>query len=71
MTKNEFVENIIFHLFKDKPYDDAQYLKSIFKQLLGCDYDDSRINDCYVKIINYQIKKYGCSLYCFNGLQRR
>lgn len=73
MTKDDFAEMLIFHLFKDKVYGDTKRLKTVFKEILGCEYEDNRVNDCYVKITNYQIAKYGHSLYCSDAkiLRRR
>lgn len=71
MTKNEFIESLIFHIFKDEPYDDTRYLKTIFKKLLGCEYEDERVNKCYVRITNYQIAKYGRSLFCQDRYKKR
>lgn len=71
MTKNDFAEQLIFYLFKDKVYADTRTLKTVFKNLLGCEYEDDRVNSCFVKINNYQINKYGRSLYCFDAKNTR
>lgn len=63
MTKAEFIENVIFHIFKDRPYGDSRHLKTQFTKILNCEYEDQRVTRCFVKITNYQIKKYGRSLY--------
>lgn len=63
MTRDMFIENVIFHVFKDRPYSDARHLKTIFKDLFDCEYEDKKVENCFVKIINYQIQKYGRTLY--------
>jgi len=63
MSKDEFIANVIYYLFKDKTYGDTTLLKQTFAKLFRCDYCDDRVNNCYVKVTNYQIKKYGHSLY--------
>ena len=68
--KIEFICNLIFELFKDKSFGETAYLKNILKDLLGCAYEDKIVNECYVKIINYQINKYGSSL-CSPSCRRR
>lgn len=70
MEKNEFIANLIFELFKDKTFNETRHLKSIFKDLLGCTYEDRIVNECYVRITNYQINKYGTSL-CTPLFKRR
>lgn len=70
MERNEFVSNLIYELFKDKSFAETTYLKTIFKDLLGCAYEDKIVNECYVKIVNYQINKYGTSL-CSPSCKRR
>lgn len=71
MSKQDFVKNLIFHVFKDKEYSDTRILKTIFKELLGCEYEDQIVNDCFVKIVNYQIEKYGHNLYTTTATIRR
>lgn len=71
MTKIEFIKNVIFQLYKDKPFGDTRSLKIQFTKLLNCNYEDSCITDCFVKITNYQIKKYGHTLYCSDIILKR
>lgn len=71
MTKTEFIENIIFQLYKDKPYGDTRHLKTQFTKMLNCKYEDQRVTGCFVKITNYQIKKYGRSLFCSDATLKR
>ncbi len=73
MSRDDFAEMLIFHLFKDEVYGDIKQLKTAFKQILGCNYEDIRVNECFVKITNYQVAKYGHSLYCSDAktLKRR
>ena len=71
MTKVEFIENVIFQLYKDKPYGDTRYLKTQFTKLLNCEYEDQHVTRCFVKITNYQIKKYGRSLFCEDATLKR
>ena len=63
MTRDEFVCNIIFHNFKDKPYMDSEELKYVISKILNRTYYDELVSKCYIKIINYQIDRYGSSLY--------
>lgn len=63
INKDLFIEQMIIYLFKDKTYNNTQSLKTEIKKLLNCENNDIKINECFVKIVNYQINKYGCSLY--------
>lgn len=71
MTKNEFLDMIVFELFKDRPYGNIRHLRTILKDLLGCEYEDRRVTECFIKITNYQVKKYGHSLYSRDLAVRR
>lgn len=51
-------ELIIFNLFKDKPIE-----LDVFKSILREKFKIDNYTPLYVKIINYQVDKYGCSLY--------
>lgn len=70
MSRTEFISNLIFYIFRDKSFNDTYLLKNIFKDLLGCEYEDEIVNNCFIKIINYQIDKYGCSLYSRDNIVR-
>lgn len=63
MNKEEFKKTLIFYIFKENHNGDVYSLKNKIKTLLNTKYEDNIVNDVYVKIINYQIKKYGQSLY--------
>lgn len=56
--RGDLVEKLIFEAYKDK------YIKSseAFKQLIKKEYGYEVKTELYIKICNYQIKKYGCSL---------
>lgn len=71
MTKIEFIKNVIFQLYKDKPFGDTRSLKTQFTKLLNCNYEDKCITECFVNITNYQINKYGHTLYCSDIILKR
>ena len=71
MNKEEFKKTLIFYIFKESYNGDVYSLKNKIRILLNTDYEDNIVNDIYVKIINYQIKKYGHSLYSPEIRKRR
>lgn len=63
IPRDIFIQQMVVYLLKDKVYDNTQKLKTQIKTLLNCENNNIQINECFVKIVNYQIKTYGCSLY--------
>lgn len=58
-TLKEIKEKIIFENEKDNPFRNAETFRKKVKELYNIEADYS---DIYRKIINYQLKKYGCML---------
>lgn len=51
-------DEIVFALFKDEEIHSMDYFKFLTKKING----DFNISKVYIRIINYQIEKYGISL---------
>ena len=51
----QFKENMIFQMFKDKCIGTAQKFKKEMKDKYNID----NVRDVYIKIVNYQVEKYG------------
>lgn len=58
----DLVEELIFNAFKDKSLRSGE----AFYQLIKKDYGYIATSNLYRRIVNYQIKKYGISLYNLN-----
>lgn len=53
-----FKEEYVFHKYKNRCFKNAERLKS---ELIR-KYKDVDVGDLYMRIVNYQVKKYGTSL---------
>lgn len=60
--KKEFIENYLFEVFKDSTFKGSGEFRRI---LQNCDIDYTRL---YVRIVNYQVKKYGTNLHGSSGV---
>ena len=60
--KKEFIENYLFEVFKDSIFKGSGEFRII---LQNYDIDYTRL---YVRIVNYQVKKYGTNLHRSSGI---
>ena len=61
--KKEFIENYLFEVFKDSTFKGSGEFKIVLKDFIDIDY--SRL---YIRIVNYQVKKYGTNLHRNSGV---
>lgn len=64
MNLYEFKLSLIYNLYKDKAFRTSNDLRVIFIKRYNIKYKDS--NELILKIINYQVDKYGIQLYTLN-----
>lgn len=57
----DFIIDYIFNTYKDKHFKTSSKLRYIFMNKYNLTYEES--SRLIIKIINYQVKRYGCQLY--------
>lgn len=64
MNSNNFKEDCIFEELKDKSFQNAKD----FKERLVKKYKNVNVQNIYLRVANYQIKKYGTILRGYNKI---
>ena len=69
MTVKQFTIELLYTIYKDKHFRISRDLRIIFLKRYNLTYQES--NELILRIINYQVDKYGIQLYDFNSIEGR
>lgn len=68
MNKEDFIIETLFNMFKDKHFKNVSCLKCYLKRYTK---DNKLLNEISLRIINYQVLKYGYQLATYNFYDKK
>lgn len=66
MSAREFIIELLYTMYKDKHFKNSKDLRNLFKDKYKLTYQEC--NEIILRIINYQVLKYGIQLYEYNQI---